>query len=104
MHRRNLILRRFGAMSFGLGYFEAGTWVDHTSLPDRGRDLAIAGVTVTADRSAIHVLLDCCPPEADRATASLTAIAIQSAGSPAARVLQSLESDVDAIARRSSAR
>ena len=26
---RRMILRRFGALSFGLGYFEDGTWIDH---------------------------------------------------------------------------
>jgi hypothetical protein len=30
MHRRrNLIVRRFGALSFGIGYFDDGVWVDH---------------------------------------------------------------------------
>ncbi len=33
MHRPTLTLRRFGPMSFGLGYFENGIWVDH-SVPD----------------------------------------------------------------------
>ena len=31
MHRRTLTLRRFGPMSFGLGYFEDGVWVDHST-------------------------------------------------------------------------
>ena len=31
MHRPTLTLRRFGAMSFGLGYFEDGIWVDHSN-------------------------------------------------------------------------
>ena len=29
MDRRKLILRRFGPMTFGLGYYDGGTWVDH---------------------------------------------------------------------------
>jgi len=29
MHRSTLTLRRFGPMSFGLGYYENGIWVDH---------------------------------------------------------------------------
>ena len=103
MHRRNLILRRFGALSFGLGYFEAGAWIDHTALPDRGRDLAVAGVTSAADRSAIHTMLSCCTEEAERHAAQMTAIPIQSSTSRAAQILQSLETDVDAVARRSSA-
>lgn len=102
MHRRNLILRRFGALSFGLGYFEDGAWVDHTALPDRGRDLAIAGVASAADRSAIHTMLGCCTLEVNR-QASVTAIPIRSATRRPAQVLQSRESDVDAVARRSSA-
>ena len=31
MHRRTLTLRRFGPLSFGLGYFEDGVWVDHSA-------------------------------------------------------------------------
>ena len=103
MHRRNLILRRFGALSFGLGYFEDGAWVDHTALRDRGRDLAIAGVASAADRSAIHTMLGCCRREVDRHAAQVTAIPIRSATRRPAQVLQSRESDVDAVARRSSA-
>ena len=104
MHRRNLILRRFGALTFGLGYFDAGTWVDHTALPDRGRDLEIAGATSAADRSAIHTMLSCCGQEAVGQAAPMTAIAIQSGAGRAAHILQTLETDVDAVARRSSAR
>ena len=29
MHRRNLIIRRFGTLDFGIGYYEDGAWVDH---------------------------------------------------------------------------
>jgi hypothetical protein len=104
MHRRNLILRRFGALSFGLGYFDAGTWIDHTALPDCGRDLAIAGVVSAADRSAIHALLSCCTQETDGQAARVTAIPIRSGPTGAAPILQTLGTDVDAVARRSSAR
>lgn len=104
MHRRNLILRRFGALSFGLGYFDAGTWVDHTALPDRGRDLAIAGAASAADRAAIHTMLSCCPQETDARVPRLSAIPIRAATPRAAQIMQSLETDVDAVARRSSAR
>ena len=30
MHRRILVLRRFGPVDFGLGYFEDDAWIDHT--------------------------------------------------------------------------
>jgi hypothetical protein len=60
MHRRNLILRRFGALTFGIGYFENGTWVDHTTLPDRGAGLTIDGRPM----GAVHAMLDCCPAAA----------------------------------------
>ncbi len=39
MHRRTLIMRRFGEMSFGLGYVEDGVWVDHAIAVARGEDL-----------------------------------------------------------------
>jgi hypothetical protein len=32
MRQRNLIIRRFGAMSFGIGYFDDGVWIDHASM------------------------------------------------------------------------
>ena len=60
MYRPTLILRRFGAVAFGLGYLQDGEWVDHTTLPDRGRDLDIAGASTAADRRAIHSMLECC--------------------------------------------
>lgn len=104
MHRRNLILRRFGALSFGLGYFDAGRWVDHTALPDRGHDLAIAGMPAAADRAAIHAMLSCCAEETERHVVEVTAIAIASESARAAQILHTIETDVDAVARRSSAR
>jgi hypothetical protein len=58
MHRRNLILRRFGALSFGLGYFEDGTWIDH-----REGDGLI--VDADPDIQAVHAWLACCPLAAD---------------------------------------
>ena len=56
MHRRRLILRRFGVMTFGLGYFEEGVWVDHLAAPAAQADAEIA---------AIHALLGCCPDVSD---------------------------------------
>ena len=102
MHRRNLILRRFGALTFGLGYFEDGEWVDHTALPDRGRDLRIAG-TASADRVAIHALLSCCEPASDHAPASMAPIPIRADVAAPAAVVHHSDPDVDAVARRSSA-
>ena len=104
MHRRTLILRRFSAISFGLGYDDAGTWVDHTALPDRGRDLAIAGVSSAADRAAIHAMLSCCGQGADGQVAQLTAIPIRPGSARTAQIMHALATDVDDVARRSSAR
>ena len=39
MHRRTLVMRRFGELSFGLGYVEDGVWVDHAVAIARGEDL-----------------------------------------------------------------
>jgi hypothetical protein len=102
MHRRNLILRRFGALTFGLGYFEDGEWVDHTALPDRGRDLRIAGTT-SEDQVAIHALLSCCGPATDHARTSVGPIPIRAVGAAPAAVVHHTDPDVDAVARRSSA-
>ena len=56
MDRRSLILRRFGPLDFGLGYFEDGVWVDHTSLTDGGVSLGISEGAF----GEIHDLLECC--------------------------------------------
>ena len=92
MHRRNLILRRFGDLSFGIGYFENGTWVDHTTLPDRGASLTIDGRPI----GAIHAMLECCPEPAP------LAIRMDPASVATLPIDRSL--DVHAGARRSSAR
>ena len=59
MHRRNLILRRFGELSFGLGYFEDGVWVDHAS-PASGRgslaDATAADRWIDADPRVVRLL------------------------------------------------
>jgi hypothetical protein len=57
MHRRNLILRRFGALSFGIGYFEDGVWVDHAA--EGPESLAGADPAMRA----IHESLRCCMDE-----------------------------------------
>jgi hypothetical protein len=61
MHRRSLIMRRFGEMSFGLGYVEDGVWIDHAVAVARGEDLLAAASA--ADREAldaIHAWFACC--------------------------------------------
>ena len=61
MHRRTLILRRFGELSFGLGYVEDGDWVDHAIAIARGEDLLTNASE--ADRAAlesIHAWFACC--------------------------------------------
>jgi len=56
MHRRILVLRRFGPVDFGLGYFEGDAWIDHTTLADGGASLGIADGSF----AAVHDLLACC--------------------------------------------
>jgi hypothetical protein len=61
MHRRTLILQRFGELSFGLGYVEDGVWVDHALAIARGEDLLTNASD--ADRAAvdaIHAWFACC--------------------------------------------
>lgn len=59
MHRRTFVLRRFGDLSFGLGYFEGDAWVDHASPGARD---AMAGTSDAeqAALDAIHAWFDCC--------------------------------------------
>jgi hypothetical protein len=54
MHRRSLIMRRFGEMSFGLGYVEDGVWIDHAVAVARGEDLLAAASA--ADREALDAI------------------------------------------------
>jgi hypothetical protein len=61
MHRRTLILRRFGELSVGLGYVEDGVWVDHATAIARGEDLlANASQADRAALEAIHGWFACC--------------------------------------------
>ena len=61
MYRRSLILRRFGELSFGLGYVEDGVWVDHAAALARGEDLlATASDAERAALDAIHAWHACC--------------------------------------------
>ena len=54
MHRRNLIIRRFGTLDFGIGSYEDGAWVDHADDRAAGR--------VPASLDAVHEWLGCCEP------------------------------------------
>jgi hypothetical protein len=38
MEPRKLTIRRFGPMSFGIGYLEDGVWIDHSTVPDTAAD------------------------------------------------------------------
>jgi hypothetical protein len=70
MHRPSLIMRRFGVMSFGLGYVEDGVWVDHAVAIARGVDLlADASPADRAALDAVHAWFACC----DAATADAVA-------------------------------
>jgi hypothetical protein len=61
MHRRTLIMRRFGEMSFGLGYVEDGVWIDHAVAVARGEDLlATASPADRGALDAIHAWFACC--------------------------------------------
>ena len=59
MHRPTLILRRFGDLSFGLGYYEDGAWVDHSVATD-GTDEADRSDDERAALAAVHAWFDCC--------------------------------------------
>jgi hypothetical protein len=106
MERQNLILRRFGVLSFGLGYFANGVWVDHTQLADGGVGLEISGTGSEADRGDIHAWLGCCADETRAAPTDdvdrSAPIAIRSAAGAQSPVLHA-EPHVDAVAGRSSA-
>ncbi|MDQ2673287.1 MAG: hypothetical protein M3Y40_01390 [Chloroflexota bacterium] len=90
MDRRNLVLRRFGSLDFGLGYFEDGIWVDHTTLADGGASLGIED----GPYAAVHDLLGCCAGGRRPIPVDVTALA--------ATVLEERHL-VQSVARRSSA-
>jgi hypothetical protein len=67
MHRPNLIVRRHGAMTFGLGYFQDGVWIDHLAAGDAATQEA-AGHAAADDVTsidAIHQLFSCCVDAVD---------------------------------------
>ena len=55
MHRSTLTLRRFGPMSFGLGYYENGIWVDHSGSVE-----GAAPQSGDRELDAIHQWYGCC--------------------------------------------
>lgn len=64
MHQRNLIIRRFGALDFGLGYFDDGVWVDHATANGTIADeLSLAPIDV------VHDWLSCCDEQEDQPSA-----------------------------------
>jgi hypothetical protein len=66
MYRRTLVLRRFGPLSFGLGYFEDGIWVDHADAAGAGPEGPSTETDVGgAQLDAIHAWLDCCRDTVD---------------------------------------
>ena len=52
MHRPTLILRRFGPLTFGLGYYDNGIWVDHQPTGD--------APPPSATMDVVHGWLSCC--------------------------------------------
>jgi hypothetical protein len=50
MRQRTLVIRRFGVMSFGIGYYEDGEWVDH----------AFADATDGVQPDEVHGWYGCC--------------------------------------------
>lgn len=63
MERRNLTIRRFGALSFGLGYFEDGEWVDHVSPSRVERNAGERPEGVPSTPAAVDLVHDwygCC--------------------------------------------
>jgi hypothetical protein len=84
MDRRTLILRRFGELSFGLGYVEDGVWVDHAAAIARGEDLLTdASEADLAALDAIHAWFTCCDgaPVGRAAGEATTAIAVAGSAS-----------------------
>jgi hypothetical protein len=62
MHRRIPVLRRFGAMSFGLGWFEDGVWVDHAT------EVESAAIDQDGPEwAALHAWFSCCGVEVEAA-------------------------------------
>jgi hypothetical protein len=68
MNRPNLILRRHGPMTFGLGYFQDGVWVDHLVADHDGARALAVERPAQHDASPIDVVhqwFSCCADAAD---------------------------------------
>ena len=77
MYRGSLIIRRFGELSFGLGFVEDGVWEDHSAAVARGEDI-LAGAS-PADRAALdafHTWFTCCEGIGLEASEGPTLVAI----------------------------
>jgi hypothetical protein len=69
MNRPNLILRRHGPMTFGLGYFQDGVWVDHLAADDHGARERAADTPGEHDVNPIDVVhqwFSCCADPVER--------------------------------------
>jgi hypothetical protein len=69
MHRPNLILRRHGALTFGLGYLHDGVWVDHLAAGDTAIRDSVDRLAAPEDATAIDVVhrwLSCCADPVER--------------------------------------
>lgn len=60
MSRPKLMMRRFGELSFGLGYYDAGEWIDHTALAVPISEADLETDEERAAFEAIHAWFDCC--------------------------------------------
>jgi hypothetical protein len=69
MHRRDLVIRRFGALDFGIGYYEHGVWVDHA-------DDALARPGPSSI-DVVHEWLACCEEGSEEAVALGEAILVE---------------------------
>ena len=59
-------------MTFGLGYFEDGVWIDHLAADDRGvrvRADEAVGQHGSSPIDVVHQLLSCCADPAESADA-----------------------------------
>ena len=71
MHRPTLTLRRFGPTSFGLGYFEDGVWVDHSSA-----DATRGAASDDEALDAVHRWYGCCADATAAETPMIASIGI----------------------------
>jgi hypothetical protein len=70
MDRPVLTIRRFGPLSFGIGYVRDGVWVDHSMLPAGEIDDPRANGLM----AVVHELYDCCE---DGVPATIATLAVE---------------------------